>query len=60
MSFDRSHLGRDLADDRGGVARPGPDLEHLIALADFGSIDGQRNDVGLADGLPDSIGSGKS
>jgi hypothetical protein len=52
LPFDPDHLAGDAADYRGGVSRPGADLEHLVAQADTRRLDHQPDDVGLRDRLP--------
>jgi hypothetical protein len=51
MPLDRDDLPSDLADDGGRVARPGTDLEHLVARSYPCCVNRQCDDIGLADGL---------
>ena len=51
MALDGAHPRRHLGQDRRGVARPGPDLEHLVLGPGVGELSHQRDDVRLRDGL---------
>ena len=53
MAFDGDHLAGDLADDRGHSQSRADFGTFIVLSADAGGIDGQGDDIELADGLAD-------
>jgi hypothetical protein len=51
VTLDGVDMIGDEAHDRGGIARPGADVEHLVARSDRGGFDHKGYDVGLGDCL---------